>query len=258
MILIINKTNYEKYAGYMEEYHKIRKREYIDRWGWNELENMVRPDLEIDQYDKKELCTYILCISDDLKVKGGVRLISTLFNTLTTEYFADLITLGDIPESANIWEISRFFETDKEWKGPHGYAKTELAIAMFELALENDVSKFVGTYHSTLLKHVMEVAPWKIEILGIPQSESEPYIPANIYIDEKMLAFTKAVTGFRGSMLNHPDNIVKQKPSSFRPDEIYDQALDVRLELLPDNVTEKQYLTNLADIYKQFGGMMIN
>jgi N-acyl-L-homoserine lactone synthetase len=255
MILIIDANNIEKYAGYLEEHHKHRFDIYIKKHKWYELKNTVRPDLEIDQYDNARLCTYLVCLSEECEVKGAVRLTPTLYNTLTTEYFSHLIS-GEVPNSSDVWEISRFFVVDRSWIGRKGPAERELAIGMLEFAIENNINKLTGIYHPTLLQRVA-LMPWEIEYIGMPESDEEPYIPANILIDQNILEKTKAISGFRGKMLEADYSKIIEKPSNFRAEDIYSKSIDDRLSQRPD-ITIEEHHKNLADIHKRFGASTIH
>ena len=104
MIRVIDGRLRHKYKKEIDAMHRIRKKTFNERKGWDVP---VVNAWEMDGYDA--LCPlYLVCIDHKDVVVGGLRLLPTTGFTMINDTFSFLLPDAKRIESPLIWESSRF------------------------------------------------------------------------------------------------------------------------------------------------------
>ena len=146
MIRIIDGRQRHRYPKEIDAMHRIRKRTFYDRKGWDVP---IVNAWEIDGYDA--LCPlYLICIDRDGLVLGGLRLLPTTGFTMINDTFSFLLPDARRIESPLIWESSRF-AVDHEADvaiGKKGISRAtaELGLAMNEIGMQTGLTHIVTVY----------------------------------------------------------------------------------------------------------------
>jgi acyl-homoserine lactone synthase len=166
MLHLIDATNRNsrKNQDLLEHSYKVRHEEYVKGRGWKGLD---RPDgREIDQFDNDD-ATYLIWADKD-EVLGGARLIPTHKPHLMSDVFPHIVTLGELPRTPRVWELTRLFSTRSGTSTVNRRVVTgDVFSAMFELGLAYEldaISIVCDTFFVTrFLGMGLEVTP-----LGLP------------------------------------------------------------------------------------------
>jgi acyl homoserine lactone synthase len=146
MIRIIDGRLRHKYNKEIDAMHRIRKKTFYERRGW---EVPVINAWEIDGYDA--LCPlYLVCIDRNGLTIGGLRLLPTTGFTMINDTFSFLLPDAERIESPLIWESSRF-SVDHEADvaiGKKGISRAtaELGLAMNEIGMQTGLTHIVTVY----------------------------------------------------------------------------------------------------------------
>lgn len=166
MLHLIDATNRDTPTNrqLLDNSYFVRHQEYVKGRGWKGLD---RPDgREFDQFDNAD-ASYLIW-ADKLEVLGGARLIPTHKPHLMSEVFPHIVTLGDLPKTPRVWELTRLFSTRGGTSTVNRRIVTgDVFAAMFELGLAYEldaISIVCDTFFVTrFLGMGLEVTP-----LGLP------------------------------------------------------------------------------------------
>lgn len=171
MLHLIDATNRStpKNQELLENTYRVRHEEYVKGRGWKALD---RPDgREFDQFDNAD-ASYLIW-EDKMEVLGGARLIPTHKPHLMSDIFPHIVTLGELPRTPRVWELTRLFSTRGGMSQVNRRHVTgDVFAAMFELGLAYEldaISIVCDTFFVTrFLGMGLEVTP-----LGLPTPYSE-------------------------------------------------------------------------------------
>jgi acyl-homoserine lactone synthase len=153
---IVDKDNrhLEPYATFLEDSYKLRHQVYVHERGWKGLD---RPDgREVDQFDTDD-ATYLVW-ADGPRVLGGVRLISTDKPHLMSDVFPHIATLGPVPSTADVWEMTRFFSIrDPAGRVPRNTIIGDVLCGMFEVGLHHGLSAISVVCDTFFLPRYLEM-----------------------------------------------------------------------------------------------------
>ncbi len=201
MIRIVQGKNRHAFRNEMNAYHRLRKRVFHDRMGW---EVPIINDWEIDGYDALDPL-YLLAIDGGGRVTGGLRLLPTTGFNMLNDTFPQLLPEGKRVESPLIWESSRFvvdLETNHVL-GPKGISQTTAEIV---LGL-NEVAKSIGLSHIvTVYDVVMRRLLLRAGCAGEPISEPQRIGKVLSYavfleIGDELEQAMREASGITGSVL---------------------------------------------------------
>jgi len=146
MIRVIQGKHRHRFRSELDAYHRLRKRVFHDRMGW---EVPIINEWEVDGYDALDP-VYLLSIDDKGRVVGGLRLLPTTGFNMLNDTFTQLLPEGKRVESPLIWESSRFaVDLDiNHTIGPKGISKVtaEIVLGMNELGRSIGLSHIVTVY----------------------------------------------------------------------------------------------------------------
>jgi acyl-homoserine lactone synthase len=210
MLHLIDAKNREipEYEQLLEASYRVRYDIYVNWRGWKALE---RPDgREIDQFDTPS-ATYLIW-ADGEEVVGGARFVPTDKPHLMADIFPHTVTLGDIPRSPKVWEITRLF-TARGGNSAVSRRKVtgEVLCAMFEMGLAFDLEAISVVCDTFFLPRFLE-AGVEITPLGLPTPYDEGIcIACRIPVNLTQLAAARG--GRRGSVLFDIDTSPLEAPA---------------------------------------------
>jgi N-acyl-L-homoserine lactone synthetase len=97
-------------ADLMHGLGRYRHRVFVEKLGWGLA---CQDDLEYDQFDRPDTL-YMAARHDDGELVGTARLLPTNRPYLLKEVFPQLMGGLPLPETADVWELSRFAAVDFE------------------------------------------------------------------------------------------------------------------------------------------------
>jgi acyl homoserine lactone synthase len=118
---------YQQVASYR---HKV----FVENLGWD----LHSPDgYEQDQFDRPDT-VYVAARNDDEEICGCARLLPTTRPYLLAEVFPQLLNGMAPPNSADIWELSRFATVDfnSDDRSPLRQMSSETAIDLLQAAID--------------------------------------------------------------------------------------------------------------------------
>jgi acyl-homoserine lactone synthase len=188
----VSNRHLPKYEQLLEASYRVRHEQYVKGRGWKALD---RPDgREIDQFDNAD-ATYLLW-ADGTEVLGGARFVPTNKPHLMSVVFPQIVTLGPIPNSPKIWELTRMFSS-RDGGSPVDRRRVtaDVFIAMFEMALHcrlNTISIVCDTFFVTrFLNMGIDVKP-----LGLPTPYDEgTCIAVTLPVNTQQLVTVRNFTG---------------------------------------------------------------
>lgn len=216
MILVITPENREDYLGYLEEMHRIRYEVFVERCGWANLENPFRMD--VDQFDRPWV-TYYLKLAPDGSILAGLRTLPTnrpyMLEKLYYPLFEDKFNTKKLPHDENVWEMSRYFVLDPDYRTERGHAaKMELYVAVFEHALASGVTSLCAVGETYIMARALRLG-WNIKPISVPFIHKEvdfdgEMVAINLDVNAEMVAATR-----KGWDLVH--DVLPSKPIAARP-----------------------------------------
>lgn len=169
MMYLITSGNKPFYGKDLFEYHRLRKKVFVDGYGWDAP---TQGNIEIDAFDHEE--TVYLIYKDFQRItKGGLRLVPTNTPHMLGSVFKKYISKEAYTASARVWECSRFFvdhEALIENKDTSGAKKAtyELLIAMCEFALSWGIDEIV-TPSEIRMERLLRMMGWPMDRISDPQ-----------------------------------------------------------------------------------------
>lgn len=197
MIHVINKHNRHLYRNTLNDMFQLRHSIFVDGKKWDHLR---KPNgLEQDEFDTIN-STYILKLSSEDEILGGMRLYPTTGPTQLNTIFKDTCVLSAQPSAPEHYEWSRYFITDPRHRSKHGKpVHMELYAGILEYAVAMNIKSLSGYIEVNTFMRSKRM-PWDMRQLGIPTEyggkNGEPTgygLPTLLTLDETMLQKTKAV-----------------------------------------------------------------
>jgi acyl homoserine lactone synthase len=164
------------------EMHRLRTRVFKDRMGW---EVPILSGMEIDGYDALDP-HYMVIWGEGSKVRGCWRLLPTEGPYMLKDTFPELLHGHIAPESATVWELSRFaIETE----GPQGFGFAGLALeamrAIVTFAETHSIDQYV-TVTTTAIERLLRKTGVSVTRFGPPiRIGIENAVALNIDIGEQ-------------------------------------------------------------------------
>ncbi|MGL9623041.1 acyl-homoserine-lactone synthase [Bradyrhizobium sp. U531] len=166
-VLAFSRSALLKHSDLAFGMHRLRRRVFRERLDWDVS---VSDGLEIDQYDALAP-TYLLVINQR-SVVGCVRLLPTTGPNMLANTFPMLLDGRGAPNSATIWESSRFcVDTQSIGNQTTNGLKSAtflLFAAMIEWSLQHDL-KAIATVTDLRMERILRRAGWHLNRLGSPQ-----------------------------------------------------------------------------------------
>lgn len=239
MILIITPENRRSYAKYLEEMHRVRYEVFVERCGWKNLANETQTD--IDEFDQPWV-TYYLKLSSEGKILAGLRTLPTnhpyMINKIYYPKFRDQFNIARLPHSEHVWEMSRYFVLDPDYRTETGHAaKMELYVAVFEHALACGVKSLCAVGETYIMARAIRLG-WKIQPISVPFEHNEvdfegEMLAINLAVNEQMVAKTRSAWNLHHELIMDELNPIDTQiddircPVSSDIDQVYDKLSGV-------------------------------
>ena len=203
-VLAISQSDYAAYLDLMMEVHRLRRRVFKDRLGWDVS---VSGDMEIDPYDALGP-VHLVQLSEAGSVVGCVRFLPTTGPTMLANTFPALLDGGKPPRDLRVFESSRFcVDTERVDKSEsHGLRRATgcLFAAMIEWGLTRDLSSIV-TVTDTRVERILRRANWPLERIGSPKEiGSTSAVAGFLKVSETALTSVRENAGLKGPVLAFP------------------------------------------------------
>lgn len=171
MLHFVNADNMHqpRYAAMLEQTYRIRHDTYVDGRGWKAL---ARPDgREIDQFDNED-ANYLIWADGD-EVIAGARFVPTHLPHLMSDVFPHIVTLGEIPKTPSVWELTRMFTTrGGNSKANRGLVTGDVWAGMFEMGLHFELEAISIVCDTFFVPRFLE-SGFKVRPLGLPTAYDE-------------------------------------------------------------------------------------
>ncbi|MBD0416809.1 acyl-homoserine-lactone synthase [Oryzicola mucosus] len=166
-IVSIPPQHHEHSQRLLNQMYRLRAAVFSERLRWNVD---VTEAGERDDFDNLDP-TYILAVTQDLKVVGSVRLLPALGPTMLEQTFPQLLAGGSFTASASMLESSRFC-VDTSWRAGRGGAPLHVAtLTMFagiiEWSISNGYDEIV-TATDLRFERILRRTGWPMKRLGVP------------------------------------------------------------------------------------------
>lgn len=164
----LDNRQFGHHLNLLTEMYRLRRRVFKDRLDWAVS---VSGDLELDVYDALNP-TYLLVMSDEGNLVGGVRLLPTTGPTMLADTFPALLGGQETPRSEKILESSRFCVDTKlaSELAENGLNRATFILfaAMIEGARAVNAESIV-TVTDTRMERILRRAGWPLERIAPPQ-----------------------------------------------------------------------------------------
>lgn len=201
MIRLIQGHERSAYPREIDGMHKLRRKVFHDRMGWDVS---VISNWEIDGFDVFDPL-YLLSMDSNDRVVGTLRLLPTTGFTMINDTFSELLPDGAAIRSPLIWESSRF-AVDHEADvpiGPNGVSRAtaELGLAMNEIGMRLGLTHIVTVYDA-LVHRALRRAKCAGEPIGPPQRLGGTLSYAVFYeVGPETERATRAASGITGPVI---------------------------------------------------------
>ncbi|WP_029030413.1 acyl-homoserine-lactone synthase [Salinarimonas rosea] len=201
MIRVIQSHQRGQFPREIDAMHRIRKKVFHDRLGWDV--SIIR-DWEVDGFDALD-CVYLICVDDEERILGSIRLLPTIGCNMLNDVFPELLPDGARVESPLIWESSRFSidpDADVELtRNRLSRPTAELILGMNELGRELGLSHIVTVYDAFIAR-VLRRADCRGEPISSPIRIGKTIAFAALFeIGDEMEAALRKASGITGPVL---------------------------------------------------------
>lgn len=249
MIHIITRHNSQMYSDIIDQMHLLRHEVFVDGKGWKKLRG--ENDYEIDQFDTDE-AVYFLKLDAKDKILGGMRLLPTTVPTQLGTIFRDYCEFEEPPSDPTVWEWSRYFIVDKQYRSRAGYPVFyELFFSILEYAVFNGISALTGFLEASTLPR-LNALPWEISYMGnihnYGGTDGEPAgkgAAVRVSVDSRMLRITKRMKKMAAAYCALPLGDLSPAPHMAYPPEVSLKFLD----FLAKHPEQTDALLHVANIF---------
>ena len=203
----LDNRHFGQHLDLLTEMYRLRRRVFKDRLDWTVS---VSGDLELDVYDALNP-TYLLVMSGEDNLVGGVRLLPTTGPTMLADTFPVLLGGQPAPRSERILESSRFCVDTKlaSELAENGLNRATFILfaAMIEGARAANAESIV-TVTDTRMERILRRANWPLERIAPPQRLGQTMALAGyLHASDQALAAMYRNADVEGPILLAPDLI---------------------------------------------------
>ena len=182
---VIDAKNREHY-DLLTSMHKLRYEVFHKELKWTTGLSIVR-DMEFDDYDLIET-KYIVRVDEKGQVDAACRIIPTNYPYMLKEHYPEFIETIPVPNSPEIWEISRFCASMDARKSSHGHITGQLIAALIEFGLSENIQNYIALATDTVVPIIRRIAGWDPKPLGSRMKTPDDHAYSVIYtVSEEML-----------------------------------------------------------------------
>jgi acyl homoserine lactone synthase len=203
----LDNRQFGQHLNLLTEMYRLRRRVFKDRLDWAVS---VSGDLELDVYDALNP-TYLLVMSNDGNLVGGVRLLPTTGPTMLADTFPALLGGQAAPHSEKILESSRFCVDTKlaSELAENGLNRATFILfaAMIEGARAVNAESIV-TVTDMRMERILRRAGWPLERIAPPQRLGQTMALAGyLHASDQALAAMYRNADVEGPVLVAPNSI---------------------------------------------------
>lgn len=203
----LDNRHFGQHLNLLTEMYRLRRRVFKDRLDWAVS---VSGDLELDVYDALNP-TYLLVLSDEGNLLGGVRLLPTTGPTMLADTFPALLAGQATPHSEKVLESSRFCVDTKlaSELADNGLNRATFILfaAMIEGARAANAESIV-TVTDTRMERILRRAGWPLERIAPPQRLGQTMALAGyLHASDQALAAMYRNADVEGPVLLAPNSI---------------------------------------------------
>src|SRR5262249_55986594 len=179
-------------------HHRLRYRIFVER---QHCDVASHNGLEFDQFDTPEAIS-VLWSDDRHRARGVPRLIPTTRPYRLQSLWPELIR-GPLPQSAAIWEASRFGCDRDLDAGTRRRVVAELICGCQEFGIANGIAKYIAVMPTPIFHNVIGLAGCRVTPLG-PTVRMRRHDIGAAYIDvcQTTLATVRRRCAVRGAVLS--------------------------------------------------------
>lgn len=203
----LDNRHFGQHLNLLAEVYRLRRRVFKDRLDWAVS---VSGDLELDVYDALNP-TYLLVMSGEGNLVGGVRLLPTTGPTMLADTFPALLGGRAAPHSEKILESSRFCVDTKRASelAENGLNRATFVLfaAMIEGARAANAESIV-TVTDTRMERILRRAGWPLERIAAPQRLGQTMALAGyLHASDQALAAMYRNADVEGPVLLAPNSV---------------------------------------------------
>lgn len=167
--------------------------------------------MEYDQYDTPA-AVYCVWRDDDGQVRGVARLAPTTIPYMIKDLWPDMVTEGELPASADIWESTRLGIDHDLPKELRRRILSELILAYMEASMLHGVKGLIGIGYSWCWEHSFNKQGWPVRRLGPsrPIDGQESYVGL-LPVSQAHLQAVRNAAGIQAPVLRTADDLLYQR-----------------------------------------------
>ena len=210
MIYVIDSLNCSQYQPLLDDMHRLRKRVFSDRLGWDVV---VTDGMEIDLFDQLDPA-HIVSVDDEGHVVGCMRLLQTTGPHMLSDVFSSILG-GEPPlRSSTVWEATRFCVDTQRLTTGRGrntisYVTSEVMIGAFEFAMNAGVKDAVAVIDPVMNRVLQRSGNAPYGYLGTPKPMGKVVAMAALMdCSEERVANIRAFAGITGDVFAQQDMMI--------------------------------------------------
>ena len=170
MLMIIEGSRASLYPREMDMMFRNRAQIFYDRLRWDVV---VKDGYEKDQFDYMNPVYLVSVDPISGDYWGSLRLLPTTGPNMLRDIFPQLLEVGEVVESASIWESSRICAVaapgqPERTKNGVGYVVSELIEGLGEVALIAGLTQIVSVFDARILRVLRNIG-CEPDIIGTPK-----------------------------------------------------------------------------------------
>jgi len=198
-------TNHLFAGNPIYEQHRLRHECIVQRQSWKvpTIRNM-----EYDRYDNPAAC-YLVWRDRERNARGSSRLYPTDRPYMLQEIFPHLVSKISLPQSAEVWEGSRFCVDASLPPQTRQRIIQELIIGYLEFGLDQGITSIVGVMYPAYCRNIFFRNGWEVEWLGDVGRSTEGYkiVAGSLSVSRAVLRKVRENTGIYERVINYGEQM---------------------------------------------------
>jgi acyl homoserine lactone synthase len=205
MIVVVEGAERAERQALIDGMHRLRKRVFHDRLGWDVT---VEGDRESDMFDAVDPLYLISVENEGAPARGCLRLLPTTGPNMLRDVFPELLP-GERVESPLIWESTRFaVDLPTDLGGDRrtamrmvGRVTGELVAGAIEVGLIAGLTHIVSVFDARILR-ILRAAGCSIELIGETRTIGSVVTHAGLFeVSEDVVAAIRRTNALVGPIL---------------------------------------------------------
>lgn len=201
MVYAVNIRNDHEHGGLIYKQFELRHQSFIERQSYDVP---TFDGMEYDKYDTPAT-NYLVWVDEIGAVRGVSRKAPTDRAYMIKEIWPAIVTKIPLPDSADVWESSRFAVDKTLDVATRRQIVGDLVSAGLEFGLENNIKGYVGVMPPTIWRSVFERCGWPIEQIGpvVTLDTGERIVAGWMGVREEYLARVKETMKIHGCSIKN-------------------------------------------------------